>query len=711
MAGLNGILPLQNLARAYGIETEYRDNTGHRQESSPESLLAVLRAFGAPLQTEAEIPDARRQWRRDYWRRCLEPVVVAWDGACPPIDLRLPAGQGQRVVRCELTLEPGEVRRWDVDLAAGPPLEEAVVEGERYTAGAISLREHLPAGYHRLSVEVAGTLARTMIMAAPVKACSPSSGTGDRTWGAFLPLHALQSQRSWGAGDFSDLEAFMEWVAGLGGRIVGTLPLLSSFLDRPCDPSPYTPVSRLFWNEMYLDVARVPEMASCPEARDMAGSDSFRGEVESLNGQRLVDYRRVMALKRTVLEKLAMTLTPGSGGRYEAFRAFLAERGDVPDYARFRAAVEARGGPWPGWPEAQRGGVLRPGDFAAGAEHYHAYVQWLAEQQLQEVSDRSRGRGISLYLDLPLGVHRDGYDTWREQGLFVREVCSGAPPDALFHKGQNWGFPPLHPQRVREQGYRYPIAYLRHHMKYADILRVDHVMGLHHLYWVPDGMPATRGVYVRYPADEMYAILSVESHRHRCAIAGENLGTVPEYVNEAMAHHGVSGLYVVQYEVPSDANAAPADPPPASVASLNTHDMPPFAAFWQGLEIGRWQALGLVTEAEARERMEERHMAKRNLVRFLERSGYLQGDREDIGRIFRACLSFLNRSQSRTLLVNMEDLWLETEQQNVPGVVDGHPNWQRKARYNLDTFSRMPEVLELLRSVTRSPATERGDGA
>ena len=703
-----GLVSLQNLARAYGLETEYRDNTGHRQESPPESLLAVLRAFGAPLQTEADIPDARRQWRRDYWRRCVEPVVVAWDGACPPIDLRLPAGGGRRVVRCELALESGEVRSWDVDLGGAPAVEEVVVEGVRHAASTISVGGQLPAGYHRLSVEVASSAARAMIVAAPVKAFSASPGSGDRTWGAFLPLYALQSQRSWGTGDFSDLEAFMEWVAGLGGRIVGTLPFLASFLDSPCDPSPYTPVSRLFWNEMYLDVARVPEMAACAEAREMAASEAFRREVESLNGLRLVDYRRVMALKRTVLEKLATTLTPGSGGRYELFRAFLADHGDVPDYARFRAAVEARGETWPLWPEAQRGGALGVGDFAAEAEHYHAYVQWLAEGQLQEVSDRSSGRGVSLYLDLPLGVHRDGYDTWREQGLFVREVCSGAPPDALFHKGQNWGFPPLHPRRVREQGYRYPIAYLRHHMKYADILRVDHVMGLHHLYWVPDGMPATRGVYVRYPADEMYAILSVESHRHRCAVVGENLGTVPEYVNEAMAHHGVSGLYVVQYEVPSDANAALADPLPASVASLNTHDMPPFAAFWQGLEIGRWQALGLVTEAEARDRMEERHMAKRNLVRFLERSGYLKGDREDIGRIFRACLSFLNRSQARVLLANMEDLWLETEQQNVPGVVDGHPNWQRKARYGFDTFSTMPEVLELLRGVTRLPGA--GDG-
>ncbi len=702
MAG-DGLLSLQNLARAYGIETEYRDNTGHRQEASGESLLAVLKAFGAPVETGDDVPDARRQWRQSYWRRYLEPVIVAWDGACPPVDLRLPSDQVQGILQCRITLESGEVRRWGVDLARLPAAEEAVVEGARYSARALAVEEQLPAGYHRLSVELTGGAAEAMIVSAPVKAFPPSAGTQDRGWGAFLPLYALESGRSWGAGDFTDLEAFMEWVAGLGGRIVGTLPFLASFLDQPCDPSPYTPASRLFWNEFYLDVTRVPEMARCPEARAIAGSEGFRSEVEAHGRRRLVDYRRLMGLKRLVLEKLARTLTADSGERFRAFQTFLKGDARVTDYARFRAAVESRGETWPDWPEPQRAGVLVAGDGDGEKEHYHAYVQWLADGQLRDVSEGSRARGVSLYLDLPLGVHRDGYDTWREQALFVPRVSSGAPPDALFHKGQNWGFPPLHPQKMREQGYRYPIAYLRHHMKYADMLRVDHVMGLHHLYWVPNGMPATQGVYVRYPAEETYAILSLESHRHRCAVVGENLGTVPQYVNEAMARHGVSGLYVVQYEVPSDADAGLGDPPPASVASLNTHDMPPFSAFWQGMEIGRWQALGLVSEAEARERMEERFIAKRNLVRFLERAGHLTGDREDIGRIFQACLSFLNASQARVLLANMEDLWLETEQQNVPGVVDGHPNWQRKARYDLDTFSKMPEVLELLRSIRRPP--------
>ncbi len=664
------------------------------------------------METAGDVPDARRRWRQDYWRRILEPVVVAWDGVCPALDLRLPSGRGQGLLQCRITLESGEAREWGVDLGKLPPLEEAEVEGVRYAARAIAVGERLATGYHRLSVALQGAVAEAMIISAPAKAFSPFPQATDRAWGAFLPLYALQSGRSWGAGDFSDLAAMAEWVASLGGRVVGTLPFLASFLDRPCDPSPYTPVSRLYWNEFYLDVDQVPEMAGCREARETAASGEFKAEMEELGRQPLVDYHRIMALKRAVLEKLAGSLTPGSGRRYQEFRAFLEEHAGVADYARFRAAAEGRGEAWSSWPEAQRAGALGPGDCSAAAEYYHAYVQWLADGQVREASGCCRGRGVSLYLDLPLGVHRDGYDTWREQRLFAPDVCSGAPPDALFHKGQNWGFPPMHPQRMREQHYRYPIAYLRHHMRYADLLRVDHVMGLHHLYWVPAGMPATHGVYVRYPAEEMYAVLSLESHRHRCGVVGENLGTVPPYVNESMGRHGVGGLYVVQYEAPSGTGAGVglSSPPRASVASLNTHDMPPFAAYWQGLEIGRWQSLGLVAEAEARTRMEERHVAKRNLVRFLEDAGHLKGGREDIRNIMRACLSFLSQSEASVVLANMEDLWQETEQQNVPGVVEGHPNWQRKARYGFDTFSKMPEVLDLLSVLKRPPRPGLGGG-
>ena len=702
MTAENELLSLQNLARAYGVETDYRDNNGRRQEASAEALLAVLKAVGAPVSSVEDIPGARRQRRESYWRQSVEPVVVAWDGTPAETDLRLPSDKASGTVTCHLRLETGEAREWGINLAGLPTIQGATVEGAAYTAKALSIPQALPTGYHRLTVETPGQLAEAMVVSAPAKAYAPLGQASRGVWGAFLPLYALYSKRSWGSGDFSDLEAFIEWVGNVGGNLVATLPFLAAFLDRPCDPSPYTPVSRRFWSELCVDVAKVPEMTRCPEAQVMAESTEFRNEIEALRGERLVDYRRAMSLKRAVLERLARNLTADSGGRWQSFQSFLREGDGLLDYARFRATVESRGETWLVWPRPLRDGVLAEGDYAKEAVHYHAYVQWLADEQLQHLSGCAREKGVGLYLDLPLGVHREGYDTWRERDAFVGGVSAGAPPDALFHKGQNWGFPPLHPQKLRQQGYRYPISYLNHHMKFAGSIRVDHVMGLHHLYWVPTGMQATEGVYVRYPADEMYAVLSVESHRHQCQVVGENLGTVPSYVNEAMVRHGVLGLYVAQYEISEEADGGLRDISSNCVASLNTHDMPPFAGFWQGLEIERWQTLGLITQAEARTRIEHRHAAKRALVRFLMQRGYLKGDPGDARLVFQACLSFLADSPARMLLVNMEDLWLETEQQNVPGVVEGHPNWQRKARHDFETFSKMPEVVELLGCVTQA---------
>jgi 4-alpha-glucanotransferase len=705
MTADNELLSLQNLARAYGVETEYRDIDGRRQEASREALLAVLQALGMPIERIDDIATARRERRQSYWRQPLESVIVAWDGAYAETDLRLPSDKASGSFQCHLKLETGEVQHWTIDLAGLSTTQGSAVEGARYAAKAFTVPQALPTGYHRLTVEMPGQLAEAKVISAPARAYSPFGETFGGVWGAFLPLYALYSKRSWGSGDFSDLEAFMEWVSSLGGNVVATLPFLASFLDEPCDPSPYTPVSRLFWNEFYIDVARVPEMTRCAEAQAMVEATEFKNEIEALRGLRLVDYRRQMAIKRRVLEKLAKSLSSESGERYQGFQRFLKEHDGLLDYSSFRATCESRGETWRTWPQPLRDGVLHQEDSDRETEHYHAYVQWLADEQLQCLSGRAREKGLRLYLDLPLGVHQDGYDTWRERDLFVPGVSAGAPPDALFHKGQDWGFPPLHPQKMREQGYRYPIAYLNHHMKYADILRIDHVMGMHHLFWVPKGMGATEGVYVRYPADEMYAILSVESHRHQCLVVGENLGTVPSYVNDAMARHNVNGLYVAQYEVPQDTDGGLRAVPSDSVASLNTHDMPPFSAFWQGLDIERWAALGLVTEAESKMRIEGRHAAKRNLARFLEQRGYLEGDPGDIGLVLKACLSFLSDSRAQIFLVNLEDLWLETEQQNIPGVVEGHPNWQRKARYEFDSFSTMPEVLDLLGRVKRPPDT------
>jgi len=373
----------------------------------------------------------------------------------------------------------------------------------------------------------------------------------------------------------------------------------------------------------------------------------------------------------------------------------------VESYARFRATHEKLRTPWQSWPQPLREGILNEGDYDEQARRYHLYGQWLANQQIQALSKSARRENLQLYFDLPLGVHPNGYDVWHERSLFVPHLSAGAPPDAVFTKGQNWEFPPLHPERIREQGYHYTIAYLRHHLQHAGILRIDHVMGLHRLFCIPNGMEASEGTYIRYRDEELYAILALESHRNQAILVGEDLGTVPTYVRSKMAHHKVHRMYVVQYELASNSVRTLPPVPHNVVASLNTHDMYPFASFWHGLDIEDRLALGLLDKRDAELERKARRSTKRATVRFLQNEGLLKRRATDTKAVLRASLAFLSGSRARIVVVNLEDLWLETQPQNVPGTGEERPNWRRKARYSFEAFCQLPEVNDILREIDR----------
>jgi 4-alpha-glucanotransferase len=697
---------LEQLATLYGIETSYQDATGQRRDAAPETLRHVLQVFGAPLATATDAADPLRYRRQELARRCLEPVTVAWDGRLSqPLTLRLSAGPAAPL-GCRLELEGGGLRNWSVSWADLALHERHEVEGVVYEARRLPLAEPLPLGLHRLVVDLPHGPWESLLLAAPVQAHVPAADGRAKGWGVFIPLYALHSERSWGAGDFTDLAVLLNWLQVQGGGTVATLPLLAAFLDEPFEPSPYSPASRLFWNEFYIDVEAVPEWHRCAAARAVVTATDFQAEVQALRREPLVDYGRQMALKRQVLAELARHFFAEPGDRLQAFRRFVADHPQAEDYARFRAVGERRRCSWWVWPAPLRDGTVRAGDYDEEARRYHLYVQWLADEQLGALAARARTSGPGLYLDLPLGVNSDSYDVWRERSSFALGVAGGAPPDPFFTGGQDWGFPPLHPERIRQTGYRYLSACLRHHMQYAGLLRVDHLMGLHRLFWVPNGMAARDGVYVRYPAEELYALFCLESRRHRTLLVGEDLGTVPPEVRPAMARHRVSRTYVVQYAL--DAESAGLDSIPAdSVASVNTHDMPTFAAFWQGLDLADRRDLGLLDEVTARSEADKRQGLRDEVVHVLRNHGFL-GDSDDPTVVLRALLAHLSAAPDRLVLATVEDLWLETRPQNVPGTWRERPNWQRRARYPFETWSRLPEVLRALREMDRPTREPRG---
>jgi alpha-1,4-glucan:alpha-1,4-glucan 6-glycosyltransferase/4-alpha-glucanotransferase len=706
---------LVDLAVRHGVETSYVDIEGVERTASPDALIQILRGLGVPIDDPRDAADLGRRESSMRWHRRLEPVVVAWDGR-GSIVVRVPEEMSDHTFRLRVRTEGGETLSVDGALGRGPVVEAIDLEGRRHVARRLPLPEALPIGYHEIELEIGQTSdpETALLVCAPrrvhaadraaleASAEDPADRAQDRTWGLFVPLYALHGRRSRGIGDLTDLRELIGWVGDRGGSVVGTLPLLAAFLDDPCEPSPYAPVSRLAWNEIYLDPAELPEVREDPSLRAR-----WQGPDDSPLGAH-VDFAAVMARKRAVLEPAAARCHASGGKRRDDLEVFRRARPELDQYARFRAVGERLRRPWPRWPEALRSGAVPDDAFDRSSYHYHLYVQWCLHQQLLDLGTRARGTGLGLYLDLPIGVHAHGFDTWRDPEAFVHGLSTGAPPDTLFAGGQNWAFPPLHPERLRADRYRHVIEVLRNHLRYAGVLRIDHVMGLHRLYMIPDGAPATQGVYVRYRPEELYAILSLESHRAKTVLIGENLGTVPPAVQHAMDAHGVHGMHVVQYAVRDDRGRALPPPSSGEVASLNTHDMPPFRGFWQGHDIEVRRDLGWTDEQASSREHAARRALRGALRRFFGEELALSPD-ADADEVLRASLVHLARSDARLVLVTLEDLWGELESQNVPGTYREHPNWCRRARHPVETWSRMPEVTEVLREIDRARRIHRAD--
>lgn len=730
---------LHALARLHGIQTAYHDHSGRRVGASSESLMAALRAMGVTIEGGAGISDALARRRRELWDRALEPVVVGWLPAPEPFGLRIPAALGGSVIRVTAVGEDG---RRDVSVLDAATLR---VRGRVELEGRIQLElevpvPQVPAGYHELTVEVDGgggeRRYRTLLIAAPRRCAGWDSLPGKGGWGVFAPVYALWAEQEPDRVPYIGLlERLAEGVAELGGAVVGTLPVLAAFLDGPYDPSPYVPVSRLFWNELYV-------------ATSDTGGEAAHAHGRYLDPGRAMDARRVAlaaAARRFFEEHEAGgsgdepgALLPGPALPDE-FASFVRRNPRVLEYARFRALTERRG-PWPDWPDRIRARDVRRDDYDVDAARYHVFAQWQAERQLVETASRVGELDVVLYLDLPLGVHPHGYDVWSDRDQFATAMTVGAPPDPLAPTGQNWGFHPPLPEAGRLDRHRYFIAAIQKHLRFARVLRLDHIMQLHRMFWVPGD--ARDGVYVRYPHDELYAIISLESHRAGAVVVGEDLGTVPRSVRHGMRRHGVPGMYVVQFEL----QQAPADgadsQPPAPVhperlvpkpvrsgalASIGTHDTPTFAAWWTGRDAEIREARGLMSAPEAADQIAGRRDLRAKLARGLGAgridsglehgswagaspgmavggdhpggttgppsglgtdSGFSGLDRAVVAeglRVQEALYRFLGRSEAGLVLASLEDLWMETEPQNVPGT-PAAVNWRQRARRPLDAI-------------------------
>jgi 4-alpha-glucanotransferase len=689
---------LHKLANLYGIKTSYTDVKDRNIFASDEALIAVLASLRSPLAAMKDVPSALREKKQQYWTTLIEPVLVVWDNEYLKFKIRIPVKLFTKTIAAFLTMEDGESKEIIWSECQTLVTAHTRIEGEEYISLNLSLSFKLTTGYHSLKMEFAGSNGEALIISAPRKAYLPSTEQ-QNIWGIFSPLYALHSKKSWGAGDFSDIEAFMNWISKAGANLMGTLPLLPSFFDDKFGPGPYMPASRLFWNEFYLDIDQIPELERCPEARILMNSKEFQDQISALRSSQVINYQQQLALKRKILENLSTSFFNEKPERFFDFQLFCDSHHSLEDYAAFRASGEKQGLNWNNWRSSRQNGQLESQDFSIENKQYHLYTQWLAQDQIQNISLKAKQDNTLLYLDFPVGVHPYSYDVWRNRNSFTLGVNGGAPPDPVFTNGQNWNFPPLHPENIRKDKYGYVIKCLRHQMRQAGMLRIDHVMSFHRLFWIPEGMDNKEGVYVGYKAEELYAILTLESCRNKTIIVGEDLGMVPSEVRPMMDKHGIFRMFVGQYQLITENRLG--DIPSRAVASLNTHDMYPFASFWQETDIQERQKLKLLSSASAKKELENRRETKRALISGLRYLGLNNDVSQDAEETLKSLILLLGSSRVFAVLLNIEDLWLETHPQNIPGTQKSQ-NWSRKARYSIDQFSKSSKIRDILCKLNNS---------
>ncbi len=720
---MSGQEPLDRLARGHGIEPAYHDIWGHEHPTPDQTRRALLRAMGVAIDDPAQVSTALAAIGTRPWRRVLAPVTVVTEGSPIRVDIHLPAARAGTSRRWRLVAENGERREGRVRPEELPSSDEREIDGALWRRYELTLAP-LPLGYHRFALAHDTASPMTVIVAPRHCYLPPELAAGRRLWGPAAQLYALRSARNWGIGDFTDLQALATMAAGLGADMVGLNPLHALFPVEPSRCGPYRPSSRLFRNILYLDVEQVAELAECPEAGDILYDSEFQARLQALRETELVDYPDVAQAKLELLERLWSHFQGHHLGaattRAAAFQRFRRDQGAaLYRHALFEALQEhfLRRDPrlpdWPSWPEPYR----RPDSpevarFAAAHSDrigFYAYLQWLVQLQLDQVGAATADMAIGLYHDLALSVDPAGAEAWAQQDLYALGASIGAPPDDFNLRGQDWGLPPPVPERLRDARYAPFIATLRQNMRGAGALRIDHVMGLMRLYCIPVGQPADQGAYVSYPLEDLLGIVALESQRNACAVIGEDLGTVPDSLREALARYRVLSYRVLVFEKAGEGEfRPPRDYPVQALATAGTHDLPTLSGFWEGRDLVLRAEHALfpspeLQEAQQRQRGRDRAALLSALQRERLLPANLPADPDQVPRMTEELASalhrYLGRSAAMLMSVQLEDLFGQREQVNLPGTVDEYPNWRRKLAIGLERYVSDGRLQRLARAL------------
>lgn len=719
---------IEELAAAKGIASDYVDAWGHPALVSPESKAAMLRAMGYHVDDDEALLEQLQTEERQHWLRPLDPVQVVRVGEPFAIEIRLPIDFVNDELDWTLHLEGGSVSRGVMTPIDGELVGVAEFVDLECQAYRVAFAPVTEAGYHTLNIGEEGyeePLGQMRLIVVPASCYKqPAIANGRKVWGPSVQLYCLRSRRNWGIGDFSDLGMLVEKLADWGAHFVGLNPIHALYPANPESASPYSPSSRRWLNVAYIDVEAVPEFQANTALKAEVASADFQRHLATLRASDDVVYTAVTQTKMVMLRKVfdQAVLT---ADRQAALDAFVAEGGDSllqqATFDAIQASLYAEGQNawgWPAWPselqEYHLPAVAAWADAHAHDVAFFLYLQFVADEQLADADRRARAAGMvmGIYRDLAVGVSEGSTETWANRELYCTQASVGAPPDILGPLGQNWGLPPMNPGKLFELAYQPMIDLLRANMRSCGALRLDHVMALLRLWWVPPAESAAKGAYIYYPVHDLLGILALESHRNQCLIIGEDLGTVPEGIDVTLKESGVHSYKVFFFERSKQDGGyiSPTHYAEQAMSALTTHDMPTLKGFWQCDDLALGRQLGLYPDEEVLARLyADRHEAKQRILDSLHAHGVISdkisrdvnwvGMSTDLNHGMQIHMA---RGHCALFSTQLED-WLEMDKPvNVPGTSTEYPNWRRKLSRDLEDLFADKALAALASQMSRA---------
>jgi 4-alpha-glucanotransferase len=707
---------IERLARLRGIGDAYHDYRGELRRFSVDTKAALLQAMGCTPGDAAALEAEIGRLEHARSQRLLPPLAAA-HGPRIGLDINVAACDLGGTLLWSVILEDGSRREGQQPAADCPELWRGGVDAAAVTRRRFELPVDLPPGYHELRARVAsGELHTCRLILSPPECHEPAAiVAGRRLWGLAVQLYTVRSRDNWGIGDFDDLRRLIRWAVRHGAGFIGLNPLHALAPADPARASPYSASNRHFLNVLYIALPAVPEFAVCEAARARLAESGFAARLAALRSASLVDYDGVAAVKMEILGLLhgefrARHLA-ASTDRARSFLAFVAAGGEALQRhalfdaldRHFRATAGTASG-WLNWPaeyhDVAGAAVRRFSEQHAEAVEFFLYLQWIAQEQLAgaQALTRELGMPIGLYGDYAVGANPGGSETWMDQTTYRMGAEIGAPPDPIALRGQGWGIPPPDPVVLESQRLQGFVGLLRDNMRFYGALRLDHVMALFRLWWVPAGYSPTAGAYVHYPLHQLLTVLTLESARNRCLVVGEDLGVVPDEMREAMPQYGLYHYKVLLFEKLAGRFREPGQYLRRALATVTTHDMPTLRSFWDGLDIGLRTRLKLYPNPESQAQvLVERCLDRRALLAALNAAGLAPASPAAPDEPFTAQLAlalhlYLARSNAVLAAVQIEDLLGMVEPVNVPGTYLEYPNWQRKLTADIEEIEARADL-------------------